>query len=109
MPNTTADQVENQLARLRALPQVVDDSIALLEDGLRRGITPPQITLRDVPQQVLNQIPDEAFKSPLLMGFNELPPTISGEDSTRLRAEAAKVYMEKVRPAYQRLETFLTK
>jgi uncharacterized protein (DUF885 family) len=109
MPNATTDQMENQLARLRALPQVVDDSIALLEEGLRRGITPPQITLRDVPEQVLNQIPDEAFKSPLLMGFNELPPTISGEDSTRLRAEAAKVYLEKVRPAYQRLEAFLTK
>jgi len=109
MSNTTTEQMENQLARLRALPGVVDEVVALLEDGLRRGITPPQITLRDVPQQVTNMIPEEAFKSALLLGFNDLPPTVPGEDGTRLRAEAAKVYAEKIRPAYQRLEAYLTK
>ena len=65
----TAAQFDNQLARLQALPAAVDETIALLEDGLKRGITPPQIILRDVPQQVLNQIPDEPLKSPLLGGF----------------------------------------
>ena len=109
MPNATADQLENQLARLQALPLVVDEVIALLEEGVRRGVTPPQITLREVPQQVLNQIPEEAFKSPLLLGFNDLPPTVSGEDGTRLRAAAAKAYAEKVRPAFQRLESYLSK
>ncbi len=107
MPSATAAQLENQLARLRALPALVDQTIALLEDGLRRGITPPQITLRDVPQQVLNQIPEEARQSPLLRGFNNLPPTVSGEDGLRLRSEAVKIYREQVRPAFQRLHGFL--
>ena len=107
MPNTTAEQLDNQLARLRALPQLIDQVIALLGDGLHRGITPPRVTLRDVPQQVLNQIPAEAFKSPLLAGFNDLPATISGEDGTRLRSEAAKIYVGEVRPAFERLHAFL--
>jgi len=109
MPNATVPQLENQLARLKALPALVDQTISLLEEGVRRGMTPPQVTLRDVPQQVLNQIPDEAFKSPLLAGFNDLPPTVPGEEGTRLRAAAAKTYAEGVRPAFQRLEQFLTK
>ena len=109
MPNQTAAQLENQLARLQALPAVVDQVIALLEEGLKRGVTPPQVTLRDVPQQVLNQIPEEAFKSPLLGGFNDLPATVPGEAGTRLRAAAAKAYTEQVRPAFQRLEQFITK
>jgi uncharacterized protein (DUF885 family) len=108
MPNQTAEQLENQLARLQGLPVVVDQTIALLEEGLKRGMTPPQITLRDVPAQVHAQIPDEAFASPLLSGFNNLPPTVPGEAGTRLRAAAAKAYAEQVRPAYQRLEQFIT-
>ena len=108
MQGATSAQLENHLARLQALPAAVDKVIALLGEGLAKGITPPQITLRDVPQQVLNQIPDEPLKSPLLQGFADLPPTVSGEEGLRLRAAAAKVYTAEVRPAFQRLHAFLT-
>jgi uncharacterized protein (DUF885 family) len=108
MPGSTPAQLENELARLRALPVLVEQCVALLEEGVKRGVTPPQITLRDVPAQVLNQIPDDPFQSPLLAGFVNLPTTIPGEDGLRLRAEAAKVYTAEVRPAFQRLHSFLT-
>ena len=108
MPNQTPAQLENQLARLQALPVVVGQVIALLQEGLKRGITPPQVTLRDVAQQVHNQIPEEAFKSPLLQGFNDLPATVPGEQGAQLRAAAAKAYADTVRPAFQRLEQFIT-
>ena len=108
MQADNAEQLENQLARLKALPTEVNNVMALLEEGLAKGVTPPQITLRDVPQQVINQIPEEALKSPLLGGFVNLPPTISGEKGLELRAEAAKVYAAEVRPAFLRLEKFLS-
>ena len=107
MSNRTTAGLEDQLARLQALPKVVDQTIALLEQGLKQGMTPPQITLRDVPEQIANQVPEDPFKSPLLRGFNDLPPTVPGEDGTRLRAAAAKTYTESVRPAFQRLEKFV--
>lgn len=108
MPGGTTAQLENELARLKALPAAVDQVIVLLTEGLKRGVTPPQVTLRDVPAQVLNQIPQDPFKSPLLGGFAEPAATLPGEDSLRLRAEAAKAYTEQVRPAFQRLHAFLT-
>jgi uncharacterized protein (DUF885 family) len=107
MPGGTTPQLEAQLARLQALPAVIDQTIALLEEGLAKGITPPQITLRDVPQQVLNQIPEEPLQSPLLQSFVNLPAAVSGEDGLRLRAAAAKTYTAEVRPAFQRLEKFI--
>jgi uncharacterized protein (DUF885 family) len=107
MPAGTAAQLENELVRLQKLPAVVDHVIVLLKEGLQRGITPPQITLRDVPAQVLAQIPEDPFRSPLLAGFAEPPATLSGEDSLRLRAAAAKAYTEQVRPAFERLHAFL--
>lgn len=107
MPRATAADLENQVARLKALSPHVDQVIALLNEGLKRGVTPPQVTLRDVPAQVLAQIPDDAFQSPLLEAFAEPAPTVGGEDSLRLRAAAAKAYVEQVRPAFLRLHAFL--
>jgi uncharacterized protein (DUF885 family) len=108
MPNDTLPHLENELARLRALPALVEQSRGLLEEGLKRGVTPPQVTLRDVPAQVLAQIPEDPFASPLLAGFVDLPAGVGGEDATRLRAEVAKVYTSEIRPAFQRLHSFLT-
>ncbi|MBS0662022.1 MAG: DUF885 domain-containing protein [Verrucomicrobia bacterium] len=107
MPRATAADLENQVARLQALAPHIDQVIGLLQEGLRRGITPPQVTLREVPAQVLAQIPDDPFQSPLLEAFAEPAPTVGGEDSLRLRAAAAKAYVERVRPAFLRLHAFL--
>ncbi len=107
MQAAKAGHFENQLARLQALPQVVDQVISLLEEGLAKGVTPPQVTLREVPTQILNQIPDEPLKSPLLAAFVDLPPAVSGERGLELRATAAKTYTAEVRPAFQRLEKFI--
>lgn len=107
MKAATAGDLRNQVARLQALPATVDEVIALLEQGLARGVTPPRVTLRDVPAQVLAQIPDEPLRSPLLAAFVNLPATVSGEEGLELRAAAARAYTTGVRPAFQRLEQFL--
>jgi len=102
------EQMENQVARLKALPAHIDQVIALLQEGLAKGVTPPQITLRDVPAQVLAQIPDDPMQSPLLRAFAKMPAGVSGEQSMELKAEATKVYVAEVKPAFQRLHAFLT-
>jgi uncharacterized protein (DUF885 family) len=107
MKATTAAELENVVARLRALPTLVAQATALLEQGLKHGVTPPQITLRDVPEQVAALVPEDPFASALLVSFENLPATISGEERLRLRAEAARVYTEEVRPAYLKLRGFL--
>ncbi len=47
MPNARAGDLENQIARMEALPAYIDQSIALMTMGLEAGVTPPAITLRD--------------------------------------------------------------
>jgi uncharacterized protein (DUF885 family) len=107
MPTTTVRQYENILARLRGVPERVDQTLVLLAQGLAAGITPPQVTLRDVPQQVLNVIPEEPLTSPLLNPFTRFPATIPAPEQERLRSEAVRVYSENVAPAYRRLHAFL--
>jgi uncharacterized protein (DUF885 family) len=75
--------------------------------GLAEGITPPRVTLRDVPAQVQAQIVDDPAASPLLRRFASLPGTIAPDDQARLRKAAADAYVQAVRPAFERLHAFV--
>jgi uncharacterized protein (DUF885 family) len=106
MPGATAAQLQNQIARMEALPAYIDQSIVLMRNGLEAGVTPPKIALRDVPQQIRNQLVDDASKSPLLMGFADIPATVDPLQADALRQRAAEVYRKHVAPAYESLLEF---
>ena len=108
MPAATVKDYTDIIARLRALPALVDQTVALLDSGVKRGVTPPRITLRDVPAQVTNLIPEDPLKSALLAPFTSFPVGMAESDRTRLRADAVRAYNEQDRPAFQRLQAYLT-
>ena len=97
-PAKAAEEQERIVERLRRLPQVIDQTIDNLRAGLDAGLTPPQICLRDVPQQIQNQIVSDAFDSPLLV------PLVDVGDE-RIRTGAAEAYAG-VAEAYGRLHDF---
>jgi uncharacterized protein (DUF885 family) len=107
-PAGTVKDYEDIVARLNGVPTVIAQTIQLLEKGLETGITPPKIVLRNVPDQVRNQMSDDPIKSPLLQRFTRMPSSIPPDAQARLRAEAIDAYRTKLRPAYQRLLTYLT-
>ena len=107
-PAATVEDYEEILARLSAVPSVIAQTIERLEKGLETGITPPKIVLRKVPDQVRNQLVDDPIKSPLLQHFARMPSSIAPAAQSRFRAEAITAYRTKLRPAYQRLLTYLT-
>src|SRR5206468_6468573 len=55
MPAGRVPEYEDIIARLRGGPVLVNQTITLLERGLATGVTPPQITLRDVPAQARSE------------------------------------------------------
>jgi uncharacterized protein (DUF885 family) len=107
MPKFTAGHYDDIVARLEGLPVVIEQNLALMKMGLERGLTPPGITLRDVPEQVKAQIVDDPMESPLLQAFEQFPDSVSPADRERLTAAAHKAYEEGIRPAYQKLHDYL--
>jgi uncharacterized protein (DUF885 family) len=107
MPTATVQDYEHIVTRLSRIPTVVEQTIVLLDSGLTRGITPPRVTLRDVPAQLAQLTPDSAIKSPLLAPFTRFPAEIAEADRARLRAAATRAYEEHARPAYRRLRDYL--
>jgi uncharacterized protein (DUF885 family) len=108
MPTGTLARCEEILARLRGLPEQIDQTIALADSGLKAGITPPEITLRDVPDQVRSQIVDDPSTAPLLVVLAEQPATISDADWKRITGDAYTIYREQIVPSFERLYAFLT-
>jgi uncharacterized protein (DUF885 family) len=106
MPNAKPGQLENQISRMEAFPMYVDQNISLLREGMEKGVTPPAVTLRDVPQQIRSQLVDDASDSPLLKGFVEVPATVDPLQAEAMRKRAEQVYREQVVPAYEKLLEF---
>lgn len=107
MRATAVAEYQDILARLRGVPPLVEQTIALLERGLAAGITPPRIALRDVPQQALNLVVEDPIASPLLAAFTRFPATIPAAEQERLRAAGIAAYRDGVAPAFRRLHAFL--
>ena len=106
-PRRTRADLEAVVARLQALPTAVDQNLALLRDGLRRGYSPPRVAIRGVPAQVEALVPADPTQSPLWEPFAEPAAPLDAEERARLSGEARTAYLERVRPAFLRLHRYL--
>lgn len=107
MPARNVTDYENLLGRIEGSAAQIESAITRLEKGLEMGVTPPRVTLRDVPQQVKNQITEDPLASPMLKAFAEFPDSVSAEDQERLRNAAIAAYSGKIVPAFQKLHDYL--
>jgi uncharacterized protein (DUF885 family) len=107
MPAETSQDYENIVSRLERVVPLVDQTIELMQQGIAAKMTPPRITLRDVPAQVQSQILADPTKSPMLEAFTHMPASISVADQVRLKDRAAMAYTSAVVPSFKKLQQFL--
>jgi uncharacterized protein (DUF885 family) len=107
-PRATVKDYEDMIARLDRVPVLVQQTIVLLKKGMETGLTPPRITLRDVPEQIKSLLEPDPAKSPVLKPFSEFPAEITEPERERLRAKAADALKQKVIPAFAELYDYFT-
>ncbi len=102
----TLEDYRDYLSRLNALPQVMDEYIELMREGLRIGMTQPFVILagRDVP--IRKQLVDSPERSPFFKPFLNFNKSISDRDQQQLTEQARTAVINGVVPAYQRLLNF---
>jgi uncharacterized protein (DUF885 family) len=105
-PFASVAALRDYLARLRDVPRYFDEQIANMRAGLKRGFTPPAITLqgRDATLAALIRPADD---SPYIAVLAILPPGLTAAQQAAVRAEARAVIERTVNPAQQRLLDFL--
>lgn len=105
----TEQDYRGYIAMLRDMPRYYDQQIANMRAGLKRGFTPPQITLQGRDAGVA-LVADAATPeaSPFYAPFKKaMPAVIPAETQAALRREAAEAITQAVVPAHARLRTFL--
>jgi uncharacterized protein (DUF885 family) len=105
-PAATVRDFEDRIARLKGIPLLVGQNLTLMRKGMEAGLTPPRVTLRDVPDQIRNQLAADPFESPLLVSFARLPEGIPSPAADSLREEAVRVYRQDVVPAFEKVRGF---
>ncbi len=108
MPLEREKDFRDVIARLESAPTLIDQNIALLRRGLALQITPSRVILRDVPQQIRNQIIEELTHNPVYAPFTNLPSTLSPTVCAELTNRAAIAIHEKLLPAWRKLEDFFS-
>ncbi len=107
MPARTALDYENIIARLRAIPVYVDQNIALLDDGIARGIVQPRVVADRVTQQIAVQAGQDASATGLLAAFRNFPSNIPKEEQEELRKKAIDAYEQQFQPAWRKLLAYM--
>jgi len=102
----SASDYQHYINRLRALPGVMDEYIALMREGLKTGMTQPRVILagREVP--VRKQVVERAAQSPFYQPFLDMNKNIAPGQREVLRNAARSAVMQGVVPAYKRLLDF---
>jgi len=109
IPFDNAKQYQDYISRLKQIPLIFDQGIQLAKQGQKDGLMPPKYLIEKVAKQI-NSIAtpagkDSVFASPL----KQFPKNISKAEQERLSREILQAIDQYVRPAYQKLGTFIQK
>ena len=107
MPTNSISDLNDILARLKGVTEQVDQTISRLKEGLKKGLTPPRVTMTEVPQQVLNQITEIPAEAPILKALLKISDMVSSEEQLHIRNQAYEIYTGDIVPAFNKLHQFL--
>ena len=101
-----ANDYEDWLARMTKIETVVEQQIALMEEGRELGYMPPKILMERIPDQIASQLVEDPEQSPFFKAFATMPDVIAADDQERLQQLARDVIDESVVPAYREFSNY---
>lgn len=107
VPLKTLQDYENYIARLSGFRDYARGHIALLREGLKTGITLPEVVLHGFEKPLEAQIVDPPEQSLLFEPFAKLPAGIATSDAERLRAQAKGAIRDGVVNGYREFLEFM--
>lgn len=109
IPFNNVKQYQDYIARLKQIPLILDQGIQLAKQGQKDGLMPPKYLIEKMAKQIDSIATpagkDSVFASPL----KQFPNNIPKAEQERLSREILQAIDQNVRPAYQKLGTFIQK
>ena len=82
----TVKDYQDWIARLQAFPAHMQQTIALMREGIRRKMLLPRVVMERVPAQIDHQIVSDPSASGFYKPFRHFPDSIAKQDQDRLAA-----------------------
>ena len=109
VPLATLEDYENYIARLNSIPSYMDDHIALLREGIKLGMTVPQIVLNGYEFTIKTHVVKNPEKSVFYKPFLDIPNSVSKDEHQRLRDLGRGAVINSVVEGYKHFLIFFEK
>ncbi len=109
IPFNNAKQYQDYIARLKQIPLILDQGIQLAKQGQKDGLMPPKYLIEKVAKQITSIAAPARKVSVFASPLKQFPNNISKAEQERLSREILQAIDQNVRPAYQKLGTFIQK
>lgn len=107
LPFATVKDYEDYVARLAAIPRVLEETIALMRLGMAKQLMPPRMLLEQCVHQAVLVARSKGKASPFAQPVARFPTGITKADQARLRAAVLTAIRDRVAPAYLAFARFL--
>ena len=98
---------QDWLVRLQLLPELINQTISLMNEGMKRGVVPPKIIISRIPAHIEKHLVDNPKDSLFFNKFKVYPKGFTAKQQQQLTEQALAVIKNKVIPAYEKLYVFL--
>ncbi|HYO63731.1 MAG TPA: DUF885 domain-containing protein [Pyrinomonadaceae bacterium] len=105
----TVKDYEDWIARLRAFPRYMSQTLALMREGRRTRMMWPRVVLQRVTGQVDKQLVARPEDSPFYKPFLKFPDSIPQPERERLSAQAREAVAAGVLPAFREFRDYFVK
>lgn len=107
MPVSNKSEYDDILARLSSANVLIENDLLRLQRGLSQGITPPKVTLRDLPEQFDALLNETISETPFWGAFKTFPASIDKAEQDEITAAATSIIRDTLQPAFAQLKAYL--
>jgi uncharacterized protein (DUF885 family) len=98
---------DDYVARLKALPLLMDQTVIQMRKGMAEGLIPPKFLLEKVVAQAQGIAEKKPEESPFAMPLSKMPASFSEEEKERIRSAVVGAIRDSVAPAYVKFTKFV--
>jgi uncharacterized protein (DUF885 family) len=106
-PFKTVQDYENGLTRIDDFVPIIDRAIERMRQGMRSNVVQPKLVMTNVLEQLDAMLAEPVEGSSFYRPVTAFPADIPAADQARIRTAYAQSIGTEVRPALQRLRTFI--
>lgn len=103
---TTVKDYEDWIARLDHFPEYMDQTIALMRQGIKEHMLLPKIIMQRIPGQIEKQIVTDPKQSAYYKPFERMPVSFSAADRDRLQRAGQRAITQSLVPAFRKFHEF---